>query len=100
MAFSEEDDISLLTAVSEGNETAFKTLLYRYHSQVYCFVSDLGGTREDAEEIVQDVFLKLWINRSQLCHVQHFSAYLFTMARNQAYSVFRKSVRAVARSRA
>ncbi len=94
MAFSGEEDISLLAAVSEGSETAFKTLLHRYHSQVYCFVSDLGGTPEDAEEIVQDVFMKLWTNRSQLRQVQHFSAYLFTMARNQAYSAFRKSVRA------
>ena len=48
---------------------------------------------EQAEEIVQDVFLKIWINRESLSHIQSFKAYLFVMSKNQALNCLKKAIR-------
>ncbi len=93
MSVSREEEKIFLTAVSDGSEAAFRALMFQYHSKVYFFVIGLGGSREDAEEIVQDVFMKLWTGRDQLPAVQNFQAYLFTITRNHAYTVLRRSVR-------
>lgn len=46
-----------------------------------------------AQEIVQDVFLKIWINRTSLADIESFRAYLFVVARNHAFNCLKQLAR-------
>jgi RNA polymerase sigma-70 factor (family 1) len=52
-------------------------------------------SRPFSEELVQDIFLKIWLNREKLREVQQFDGYLFITARNHIYSALRTKVREV-----
>ncbi|MCW3089787.1 MAG: polymerase ECF-type sigma factor [Ferruginibacter sp.] len=80
----------LLKQVAEGNEVAFSRLFEQYHRKLGVFVLKLTGNPGMAEEVVQDIFLKLWQQRSGLTTVRNFDTYLFVISRNHTYSLLRK----------
>ncbi|RYZ26041.1 MAG: RNA polymerase sigma-70 factor [Chitinophagaceae bacterium] len=83
----------LLLYISEGNEAAFREIFYRYADKLGSYVLRLTQSKTIAEEIVQDVFLKIWINREALGEVENFSVYLFVLSRNQTLNALRKTLR-------
>jgi RNA polymerase sigma-70 factor (family 1) len=84
------DEKSCLLQVAEGSEKAFRTLFNQYHQRLGSHISHLTKSTELAEEIVQDVFLKIWMNRDALAEVQNFSAYLYILSRNHALNCLKK----------
>lgn len=80
----------LLTRVAHGDEKAFTELFHAYHHQLGEFVMLLTESNEITAEIVQDVFLKIWINRQELTTVDKFTAYLFILTRNYTLNCLRK----------
>jgi RNA polymerase sigma-70 factor (family 1) len=84
---------TLLLQLSEGNEIAFTQLFDHYHGQVYDTALRYLKSEMAAEEIVQDVFLKIWNKRTELTVVQSFNAFLFTMARNTILDRLRRLAR-------
>lgn len=80
----------LLKQVAEGSEAAFGRLFELYHRKLGLFVLKLTGNPDMAEEVVQDVFVKLWQQRSGLTTVRNFDTYLFVISRNHTYSLLRK----------
>lgn len=90
MAFEEKE---LIFQVSKGNEHAFSLLFRRYHLHLATFVYKLTDSYELTEEIVQDVFLKIWTNREQLTLVKNFKAYLFTISKNHSINCLKQAVK-------
>lgn len=86
------DEKTLLLRVSEGDEPAFQELFCRYADKLGNYVLRLTRSGVQAEEIVQDVFLKLWLNRKALAEVENFSVYLYVVSRNQTLNALRKAV--------
>lgn len=84
------DEKDLLGQIAQGDENAFRQLFYKYHQQLAIHVFRLTQSVELAEEIVQDVFLKIWTNREALTDVQHFKAYLFVVSKNQTLNALRQ----------
>ncbi|MFC3196720.1 RNA polymerase sigma factor [Parapedobacter deserti] len=80
-AFDEREN---LEAIAGGNIKAFKTLFDSYHHRVYQYGLQLLKNEADAEELVQEVFAKIWLNRTALAEVKNFGAYLRTISRNHA----------------
>lgn len=80
----------LLLQVAGGNDKAFRQLFYTYHQPLAMHVFRLTQSVELAEEIVQDVFLKIWTNRETLTEVRNFRAYLFVVSKNQTLNALRK----------
>lgn len=78
-----------------GDELAFTHLFHAYKFKLYGFISKLTGSPATAEDVVQDVFLKLWKDRTSLRDVESFGSYLFRMAQNHAINGFRKMAREV-----
>lgn len=64
-----------------------------YQPLLLTFVFRLTRSAGTAEEIVQDVFLKIWMGREALADVQRFKSYLFTVCRNYALDQLRKLIR-------
>lgn len=76
-------DIQLVEEIRNDNYIAFEILFNRYKGKVYYFIIDIsGGDYYMAEEIVQQVFIKLWEVRKNINVTKTFSAYLFSMSRN------------------
>lgn len=91
--FSLNNESALLLQVSEGSEAAFGRLFYAYKDKLYAFIFSISNSRQQSEDIVQEVFLKIWQKRSGLLYIREFDAYLFRMAHNHAISAFRRMAR-------
>jgi len=88
------DEVEIITLVSQGDEPAFAKLFEHHQDKIYGIALKLTRSAPLAEEIVEDVFLKIWLKRSDLLQIQNFSAYLFTITRNHVY----KSLREIAKN--
>jgi len=75
--------------VANGDSKAFKQLFLQHHQKLGLFLYRLTRDRCLAEELVQDVFVKIWHHRQHLAKVQHVDGYLFTAARNLAMNALR-----------
>jgi RNA polymerase sigma-70 factor (ECF subfamily) len=80
----------LLIEIAAGNEKAFRRLFDHYWDNIYSVAFALTKSSVLSEEIVQDVFLKIWLKRDLLASVTKFDDYLFIAARNQIYNELRK----------
>lgn len=83
----------LLRQVAMGDEIAFRQLFHLYHQQLGAYIHRVTESSELAEEIVQDVFLKIWMSREALQGVKSFKAYLFVISKNHALNVLRKTIK-------
>ena len=83
----------LLQQVACGNEQAFRQLFMCYHQWLISHIFRLTGSIAQAEEVVQDVFLKLWMNREVLAGIHKFKPYLFVLSRNHAVNVLKKTIK-------
>lgn len=90
---------SVLLRVAAGDEQAFRLLFGAYHQPLAVHVHRLTESAELTEEIVQDVFLKIWMSREALAEVERFSAYLFVISKNHALNALRKVARERIRQR-
>lgn len=75
--------------IAEGNEDAFSKLFYRYYQQLGAFIFRITDSMPLAEEITQDVFMKIWMARESLVEVKSFKAYLFVVSKNYALNSLR-----------
>lgn len=82
-----------LRRVATGDEAAFTVLFDAYKDRIYTIALRITDSPLIAEEIVQDVFLKIWVKRESLTAVDHFRAYLFTATRNQVFNVLKRLAR-------
>ena len=85
--YAEKD---LLLQIAEGDEKAFAQLYVHWQPALSTFIFRISHSKEMTAEIVQDVFLKIWMTREALAEIQNFKSYLFVIARNHAINVFRK----------
>ena len=89
-------DKELLRRIAAGEEQAFTVLFWRYKDLIYSTGLRLTGSVTEAEEIVQDVFVKLWTKRLDMPDITSLEGYLFMMARNYTYNSLQRTVRAIA----
>lgn len=85
-----ENDFNLLSEVSKGDSCAFESLFNKYKSITYSYALKICQSQTIAEEIVQDVFMNLWINRARLKQIDNFGGYLRVITRNEALQVLRR----------
>ena len=71
---------------------AFDAIYEKYSKRLYGFVIRYVKQEADAEEIVQEVFIKIWENRSKIDVYSSFESFLFTISYNSAISLLRKRV--------
>jgi DNA-directed RNA polymerase specialized sigma24 family protein len=78
--FAEVSDDSLLRSLAFSNINAFKVLYHRYYEPLCKFVWTRTESRELMEDIIQEVFTRIWDNRRQLDIQQSFEHYLLDTA--------------------
>ena len=76
-----------------GSNSAFRHLFDHYRLRLHSFVLQFTHSSSDAEEIVQETFLKLWEARDRLESVLHPRNYIYTIARNLTHNYLLKAAR-------
>ena len=76
--------------IKNGDEYALEKVYKASFRSVVLYATEITGQPHLAEEAVQDVFLKIWLNRSELVIKGSFKAYLFQSVHNHALNVIRQ----------
>jgi RNA polymerase sigma-70 factor (ECF subfamily) len=87
--FEKISDSELARNINAGNKNAYKELFDRYAPRVFQFSLSYLKNKSDAEELVQDVFLKIWENRESLDQSKNFKSFIFKIAVNAIYDFIR-----------
>jgi RNA polymerase sigma-70 factor (ECF subfamily) len=93
MTEHEPSDQELMQACAEGNMSAFEQLVDRHKDHLVNFFTGMCNDRTLAEDLAQDVFIKLFKARDRYRPSGSFTSYLFTIARNHWYDYLRKEKR-------
>lgn len=93
------DDYLLLTEkklvdlLKNGNKRAFAQLYHNYKVRIYQNILKIVKSDDIAEEILQELFVKVWMAKENLDPEKSFRSYLFKIAENLVYDCFRKAAR-------
>lgn len=85
-----QDNNRLVHRLKEDDATAFDELFQLYGPKLYGFAFKYVKSESEAEELVQEVFVRIWENRRSLKSEYSFKSYLFTIALNQIRKFFNK----------
>ena len=77
-------DIKTLEALRDGDHKAFKAIFIAYFNKIKTFIFGYIKSDPDAEELAEDLFVNLWVNRQSIDTSRSFNSYLHTVARNAA----------------
>lgn len=88
-------DCELAALLKQGDQLAYTELFDRYKGVLYCHAFRFLENHDEAEDVIQDVFLTLWQKRTELEISGTFSSYLYVTVRNRIFKLFaRKKVAA------
>ncbi|MGV8138926.1 MAG: RNA polymerase sigma factor [Mangrovibacterium sp.] len=80
MKQNDKHEGQLIADLKKGDTSAFETIFRLYSGQLFRFARSYFHTNEDAEEIIQDVFLKLWKHKESIYSSDSLKSYLFQIA--------------------
>jgi len=90
LIFRAVEDGDLIRQAARGSVEAYNLLVSRWEKRVYNYLLRITGNREDALDLTQDAFLKAYQNIRKLDDPNRFAPWLYRIAHNEAYSMFRK----------
>ncbi len=80
----------LLLSIANGDSIAFSKLFNLYKQPVYSYAVHFTHADFTAEEITQEVFMKIWVSRDKLAALENFEAWLMTVTRNCCFNQLKK----------
>jgi RNA polymerase sigma-70 factor, ECF subfamily len=90
LIFREIEDLDLIAKARRGDVEAYNVLVSRWEKRVFNYLLRLVSNREDALDVSQETFLKAYQNLRKLDDPARFSAWLFRIAHNEAFSLLRR----------
>ena len=87
------EDRVLFSQIASGDETAFRTLYHRYNAVLARAVMKLLRSETAAAEVLQEVFLKVWLQRDTLVNIENPGGWLYTLASNYSLTLLRQYAR-------
>lgn len=93
MGAEKPTDKELLKQLAAGIPLALEELMRRYEPVVYGFALRILKSSELAEEVSQDIFLKIWERRTEFVDIESLPAWLFSMAKNQSINTLKEIAR-------
>ena len=88
-----KSDKELVEEIKDGNARAFDQLYEAYGHKLYIFVLSILKSKEDAEEVVQNTYLKIWEKRKSIDSDHSFKSFLFTIAYNLTVDLLRERLK-------
>ena len=87
------EDKTLFAKIAEGDAEAFKKLFHRYSELLVPFIVKLIQSREGQHEIIQEIFLKIWLHRHKLPGVDNPKGWIIRIAANEATNYLQQLAR-------
>jgi RNA polymerase sigma-70 factor (ECF subfamily) len=87
------DEKALFRLVAAGDKDAFRQLFHHYNKILQPFVKKLTRSSQAAEEVLQEVFLKMWLHRNRLAEVENPKAYITRIVSNESMNWLRAQAR-------
>ena len=87
----ENPDYFCIKCLADGDEEAFVAIYNKYHRKIYYSAFKMTQSEDLAQDVTQDVFLKIWEARATLDPNQNFAAYISVICRNAIFDIFKKS---------
>ena len=87
------DEKALFRLIAEGDKEAFRQLFHHYNKMLQPFVARLTRSPQATEEVLQETFLKIWLNRAKLVQVEQPKAYIVRIVSNEAMNYLRGQAR-------
>lgn len=87
-----EDEKQLFSLVASGDEKAFEALFNLFLSRLHPFIIKFVKSELAAQEIIQETFIRVWLNRDKLGEIENPGGWLFKVASNECYTYLRKTV--------
>lgn len=81
---------SLIIRLKQGDEQAFNDLYSAYSKPMYLKILKMVKSKDITDELVQELFIKIWDNRSKIDTEKSFQSFIYTIAQNMVYNYFRK----------
>lgn len=92
-----KDDVynekELLQLLAAGDEHAFRRLFDAFRDKIYFYIFRMTESRQTAEDVLQDVFLKLWQERTQLHKIDNLNAWIYRLALNRTINGMKRVAR-------
>ena len=90
---SNTEDVALMGAVARGDDAAFERLVAKHQNAVIGTISKMTGRPSDAEDLAQQVFVRVWKSAPRYTATAKFTTWLFTIVRNLVFNDTRRSFR-------
>lgn len=87
----EEKCYNLFSGISLQDERIFRDFYDYYRSRIYTVALRLSNDVATAEDVVQDTFLKIWIIRDEIKHIDNIEKYVFVIAKNSVLNLIKKN---------
>ena len=84
------DEAELVRLAADGDQKAYGRLYSYYYPQLYTSLSFIAQSHEDAQEIIHEVFLKIWKTKESLVLVRSFEDYAYTLAKNLLFNQLKR----------
>lgn len=82
-----------VSRLRNDDKKAFDELYHFYYPKLYAFAKSFLKVEDDINDILQEVFIKLWDNRHKIKDVETFNAWLFSIAKNTIVTYFREKIK-------
>lgn len=84
------EEKNILASIACGNTLAFSAFFKFYSNKIYGYALSILQSEDAAEEILQNVFIKIWLRRDQLEKVDNFGGFLRVLARNETLNALKQ----------
>jgi RNA polymerase sigma-70 factor (family 1) len=91
LSINETDEIILRLKIDD--QSAVDELFAFYYPRLYHFSKSILKIENEIDDVLQDVFVKIWINRQKIGNAETFNSYLFTITRNEVLNLIRKNLK-------
>lgn len=81
----------VIIGIVSGDESSFRLFYDTYRPKIYTIALRLSADENIAEDVVQDTFLKVWINRANLVNIDNIEAWLYIIAKNAILTLLKRS---------
>ena len=94
-----QDDITgeeqriILQKIAKGDQESFKKLFLSFWNRLFHFAFAIVKSKDSSEEIVEDVFIKIWKSRENLARIENIKVYLYTAVKNTSLNYISKKAK-------
>jgi RNA polymerase sigma-70 factor (family 1) len=85
------DFSDLLSRISENDERAYELFFDYYYARLYPFVLKFTKSPVDAEEVLQEIFIRIWLNRDKLLEIEKMDGWIYKVASRECLTFLRKN---------